>query len=151
MRTALLTLGLLSGACAAFGYDFDEYQAADAHGSGGTTTAGARSRSTDLEPDAGGERSTKVAGITAAAGATEPEEPAAGGAGAASAGAAGELCVGGAGAVTTSCATTSCSDTGAQCGSRDDGCGKLLDCGPCFWWFETCQDNLCVILYNPSE
>jgi hypothetical protein len=145
MRAGLLSLGLLSGACAAFGYDFDEYQAADTAGTGGANAAGGRSRSTEIGFAAGGERMQKEPVMSDADVGAE-------------AGAGGEACAGAAGEghagsvlITTFCEPISCFAAGAQCGAIDDGCGQSLDCGPCFWWFETCQDRLCVILDNPSE
>ena len=43
-----------------------------------------------------------------------------------------------------SCDPLTCASAGAQCGSLDDGCGAMLDCGGCNF-FRTCSDdNQCV-------
>jgi hypothetical protein len=173
-RFGLALLGLLSGACAAFGYDFGEYQAAD--GDAGTTGSSGESALIDaaLEPSVGIEPSSSGGGSSSA---SMPSSPAHAGEGDGPGGADGSIFttygVGGAPLLETpellaeggeaaggacgaggeggagQCEPRDCFDAQAQCGGLDDGCGHQLDCGPCFWWFEQCIESHCVILLNP--
>jgi hypothetical protein len=165
-RACLTLLGLLSGACAAFGYDFSDYQAnGGSAGSAGAMDEKAAEPVVSLEPEGDGGAN----GVSSATGAGEAKSGAAGdeggavlttfGAGGApldqpaeprgeggsdAGGARGE-----AGARSCEPELFACLDAGAQCGSVEDSCGRALDCGQCFWWFEQCQHNHCVILPNP--
>jgi hypothetical protein len=174
-RLGLTLLGLLSGACAAFGYDFGEYQAADGDaGSGGES----QTKDNQLKPieviqpsDSEAGASSSSSPLCGSAGhASQPETIGAAGAedgsilttyavGGAAHGVAPEPCGdGGASGACTSasggaggegtCQPRDCSEAQAQCGGLDDGCGNQLDCGACFWWFEQCIDNRCFILLN---
>jgi hypothetical protein len=176
-RFCLALLGLLSGACAAFGYDFGEYQAAD--GGAGTTGSSGESSMTDkaLEPSmgiepfgsGGGSSSTSMPSSAAHGGELDApggaddgsifttfgvggapvELPEPQSANGESGAASGGACgAGGEGGAAT-CEPRDCFDALAQCGGLDDGCGHQLDCGPCFWWFEQCVESHCVILLNP--
>jgi hypothetical protein len=164
LRLGLSLLGLLSGACVAFGYDFGEYQAAAGSagaspmsgkehgptegfepegGAGCLSPAKASPEAHAGQPDmagAGGARDDSIFTTYAAGGAPAPEAGGPGGAGGiSSTGAGGE---GGA------CQPRSCAEAEAKCGSLDDGCGSELDCGGCFWWFEQCLENQCAVLLN---
>lgn len=167
-RACLTLLGLLSGACAAFGYDFSDYQTASGSaGDAGAMDEKAPEPVVDVEPDGEGGASVVCSspstgaaedpgGAGPAGGATGNEDGTvfttfgSGGAplgGAPAAG--GESASGEAGAPSCGPELFACFDAGAQCGSVVDSCGRALDCGVCFWWFEQCQHNQCVILPSP--
>jgi hypothetical protein len=173
-RLCLASFGLLSGACVAFGYDFGEYQAAG--GAAGSSGEAHTTRIHDPSVAEGGGHLDSPDGPTSAEGgaggagagnanshagaaddgstlttfaaggapvAEVPEPPTSCGGAAPTAGAGGE-------AGATGCAPVDC-EAPVQCGAVDDGCGRSTDCGPCFWWFEQCHENRCVILINPYE
>lgn len=164
---ALLTLQ--SGACVAVGYDFDDYEPASASSGGslgvqpapefaggdasepgratGESSAASTGGGAAGQPPADGADEgciTLTRGDGGAPPAEVPEEPTA------HAGAAGDTQTGGGeggGAGAPECEPQHCWGLGAQCGPIDDGCGGELDCGRCFWWFEACAENRCIIPY----
>ncbi len=50
----------------------------------------------------------------------------------------------------TICTPSTCDDLSAQCGSIDDGCGTMLECGDCYVGSE-CIDNLCEVIVVINE
>lgn len=170
-RACFMVLSLSSGACAALGYDFGDYEAADgsagAHdepsplpivdsierGEGGaspvTPLASAAAGQAAETPTGGaaGSVDDAVASTPAAGGAPHDSPPESCG----EAGAAAEGTRASAGAPSCDPQVSACLDAQAQCGAIADSCGRSIDCGPCFWWFEQCHHNLCVVLLNPSD
>lgn len=168
LRLGLSLLGLLSGACVAFGYDFGEYQAATGSAGESPMSGKARGPTEGFEPEnsEGGAACLSPARASPTAHAGQPDVAGAAGAGddsifttyagggapavdeapgAGGVGGTGSAGLGG-GGEGGSCEPRSCVDAQAKCGSIDDGCGTQLDCGDCFWWFEQCLENQCAIL-----
>jgi hypothetical protein len=115
---SFVSLGLLSCACAFTGYDFDDYKPA---------MSGAASSSAKQPATAG------KAGAPSDGG----SQPEAGGASQSAGGVGGEA----------ACRPLDCLQLQAECGIiAGDGCGNPLDCGGCFWWFEECSQNVCIIV-----
>lgn len=126
-------LGLVAGSCALAGYDFGDYERAPVAAAGSAASAGsANAIAITATPFAsvGGETSTSGQGNAGQATANSSG----------AAGAAGEE-------PTPLCQPRGCFELGLACGPapHDDGCGQALDCGPCFWWFQECVENRCVI------
>jgi hypothetical protein len=166
-RLGFSLLGLMSGACMAFGYDFGEYQAAAGSAGASPISGKAHEPTEDFEPEAseGGARSASAPAASPTAHAGQPDVPSAAGADDGSifttyaAGGASHVeaprSEGGAGGARGggegeggSCQPRGCFEAQAMCGRLDDGCGAELDCGQCFWWFEQCLENRCAILLN---
>lgn len=170
-RACFMVLGLSSGACAALGYDFGDYQAADG-------SAGAHEEPSALpvvDSDQGGQGGANLVTSPLSGAAGHAAEPPTGGAAASvddatastlaaggapdaslpescgEAGAAAKGTRAAAGAPSCEPQASACLDAQAQCGAIVDACGRTIDCGSCFWWFEQCHYNLCVVLLNPSE
>jgi hypothetical protein len=163
-RLLLSLLGMHSASCVALGYHFDEYGPASAASAGsagsasnvglGHASGGAAGEATATTE--GGDDITSAGHTTGGYG-EQGEGPlltpfaAGGGPGdqttlADGAGGQGEGGQGGSGGEgVTECKPRGCWEAEAQCGPLDDGCGEPLDCGPCFWWFEECLQNRCVI------
>jgi hypothetical protein len=169
-RACFMVLSLSSGACAALGYDFGDYQAADG-------SAGAHEESSVLpvvDSVQGGDcGASLVTPLASAAAGQAADTPTGGATGSVDDAVASTLAAGGAphASPPESCGeageaadgaraaagapsepqASACLDAQAQCGSITDACGRNIDCGPCFWWFEQCHHNLCVVLLSPSE
>jgi hypothetical protein len=129
-RALLLSLvGLPCAACALVGYDFDGYREAPA--AAGAPSQDAISMS---EADAAQAGDAPLVASTFSAGGAAQELGEAGRGGQAGQG------------VSPPCEPRGCFEQGAECGPlADDGCGSQLHCGVCFWWFEVCEKNSCII------
>jgi hypothetical protein len=137
-------LGLATSACALAGYNFGDYERGEP-----TATS---------EPTAvGGEPSTSVpfdATLTTsiAAGGEKPNDgaDARDGAGASATSSGGDA-ANSADTAGAACRPQTCLELGLECGdspSLPSSCGMRgtpLDCGACFWWFQKCRQNRCVI------
>ncbi|HEX2871547.1 MAG TPA: hypothetical protein VHP33_09830 [Polyangiaceae bacterium] len=136
-RLWFAALGLVTGACALAGYDFGDYERAPVTTSaGGADTAGSGISLTATPFASGGDDASSTAGHGAGGDETSGGAGAPGASGAS--GAFGE-------APTPVCVPRGCFELGLACGPADDGCGRPLDCGPCFWWFQECVENRCEI------
>jgi hypothetical protein len=135
-------LGFATSACALTGYGFDDYER-------GEPTAAS-------EPTAlGGEPNTSVPFdvtlATTAAGGEKPNDGAdsRGGAGGDPMGSGSDAANRAAGAgAGAACRPQTCLELGLECGESPqlpNGCGTPVDCGACFWWFQRCRQNRCVI------
>jgi hypothetical protein len=152
-RSRLALAALLTHACALTGYDFDDYERATMNGDQREGDGG--------DGDSAGDESAGDDSETGGAG-TEPAGPlvasifGVGGddsarAGAANNGSANDG-IGGADAAAgqntggdRACRPRDCFEQGLPCGLADDACGRPLDCGACFWWFQECRPNRCEI------
>jgi len=154
-RLLLTLLGLQSAACVALGYDFGDYGAASPGSAGSSEPAPGGSNdgpaATTAEGGAdgvvaSGQGGQGVAGsddgpiLTTFCAGGGPHVQASGASGA-SGGGSDE---GGRGPK-PECLPRDCWGAEAECGASDDGCGQPLDCGVCFWWFEACANNRCII------
>jgi hypothetical protein len=115
----------LLSSCALFGYDFDAYGPAP---TARPASGGVNADPSENQAGEGGRRALRpeIAGVGGQAegelgGADQGGESAAG------------------------CRALSCEAESKQCGAATDGCGRPLDCGQCFWWFEVCSQNRCII------
>jgi hypothetical protein len=122
MRACVLWLGLAlaTDACALTGYDFGDYErAGSATNATAAGAAGEAGRANDVTPFSVG---LSGAGDGGAGGAGDPD---------------------------AACEPQTCFALGLECGPGPqygkDGCGAELDCGGCFWWFQECRQNTCVI------
>jgi len=157
---SLCLIGLAPTACALAGYDFGDYQpathnagsASDQETTGGAATAGRPDDGHGNELPLGGSSTGASGEASTSAGAPaehpigpEPTTFGAGGGpsieGTPQGEGGNEAGVGG--AQGDGCVPASCGDLAAECGAIDDGCGKELDCGGCFWWFLECRENSC--------
>jgi hypothetical protein len=138
-------LGFATSACALAGYDFGGYER-------GEPTA------TSEPPAVGGEPSTSVpfdvtlTTTTPAAGGEKPNDgaDARDGAGASATSSGGDAANSAetAGAGAGGCPPQTCFELGLECGEsppRPSSCETPVDCGACFWWFQECRQNRCVI------
>jgi hypothetical protein len=139
MRSRVLWLwatlsGLTTSACALAGYDFDQYRP-DSPDAAATTFS-----------SLGGAAEVPLAGAASHAGGAAGEGGAAAAAeGGSVAGGEGGAAATGEGGTAGKCEPRGCFTLPASCGVVDDGCGKQLDCGECFWWFEECRQHVCEI------
>lgn len=155
-RLLLALLGLQSAACVALGYDFSDYGAASA-GSGGSSELAPKHVGGTATSEQGGAGSDDGSAATTAEGGADTATSGQGGDGSILT----TFCVGGGPHAQTplptgqagqggsggspECVPRDCFEAEAQCGTLENGCGKPLDCGPCFWWFEECALNRCII------
>jgi hypothetical protein len=135
-------LGFATSACALAGYDFGGYE---------------RAPVTSEPPAVGGEPSTSVPvditlTATTAAGGEKPNDgaDARDGAGASATSSGGDA-ANSAETAGAACRPQTCLELGLECGespplpNRCGMRGMLADCGACFWWFQECRQNRCVI------
>lgn len=132
-------LALVPSACALAGYDFGDYERAAVN----SAPAGAAGEANATNPFSTSLSSSGAAseGEGKGKGGAAPSLPSEGEGGA---GAAPSLPT-----VEPTCAPRSCFALGLECGPipEGEGCGQLPppDCGGCFWWFQECRQNRCVI------
>lgn len=141
---------LFINACALAGYDFGDYR--------GATVNGEASAGAEHDGDtgaSGGESELGTAGRDSGSGngggSAEPAGPlvtastfGVGGETAGGDNTGGSTDAGGASG-SGACEPRGCFEQGLVCGPADDGCGRPLDCGGCFWWFQECRQNRCEI------
>jgi hypothetical protein len=139
-------LGFATSACALAGYDFDDYERAEPKATSEPTAVGG-------DPSTSVPFDVTLSTTTAAAGGEKPDDgaDARDGAGASATSSGGDAATradtaeAGAGA---GCRPQTCFELGLECGSSPplpNSCGMPVDCGACFWWFQECRQNRCVI------
>jgi hypothetical protein len=146
-RSWLALAALVTHACALTGYDFSDYERATTKDEPRTGAGGDGAGGDGTGADSGrGESETAGVG-------TQPPDPLVAstfgvGDDSGAAGASANNGVGGEAAgqnTDGACQPRDCFEQGLSCGPTDDRCGRPLDCGTCFWWFQECRQNRCEI------